>query len=239
MQIDKHFHSCTTAHWAFRRHRTSVWTGGRPPAQAFPSAQCPRPSTTDNPLPRKHGDWTKKFGGRTVPRSFRPAVALPLTVNAYDDDHNGSSDPILWLFPSAFWLHRRVDRTAAGLDVCVCGCVHGPRRITELLPPRVAPLRRRRRRHRHLPTSVISQPRAGGPPLNFFFFSANFPSDRCNMSRALLPLKIFFPWFGCAYDKITMQSSTNKHLRDYTCISALCAVYFRHDLDKDRARMTI
>jgi len=61
------------------------------------------------------------------------------------------------------------DWTAAGLDVC--GCVHGPRRITELRPPRVAPLRRRRRRrHRHLPTSVISQPwSSGGPPLNLFF----------------------------------------------------------------------
>jgi len=55
--------------------------------------------------------------------------------------------------------------TAAGLDVC--GCVHGPRRITELRLPRVAPLRRRR--HRHLPTSVISQPWSGGPPLKFFF----------------------------------------------------------------------
>lgn len=67
--------------------------------------------------------------------------------------------------------------TAAGLDVC--GCVHGPRRrrITELRPPRVAPLRRRR--HRHLPTSVISQPWSGGPlpASEIFFFFAKCPSE--------------------------------------------------------------
>ncbi|KAE9523805.1 hypothetical protein AGLY_015693, partial [Aphis glycines] len=85
-----------------------------------------------------------------------PEHVAQLTVNTNDDDDdNGTSDPIPRLVVSLLITSSTGPRLGSTSAV-----VFIPRRITELRPPRVAPLRRRRRRrrHRHLPTSVISQP---------------------------------------------------------------------------------